>query len=118
MGNRGLRRSILIYLCVLLLSGALHVLTFHKDLFECFAQWFCGAMLLLWALSIRTRVTDRPQLPDRAGRRRRAQRTHDPGDRIRRVASRARSTAAPPDERAGPQCFGGAGSANTPQGRI
>ena len=42
-----------------LLSGALRVLTYHMDFCDGFSSLFCAVLLLLWALTIRTRVTDR-----------------------------------------------------------
>ena len=58
MRLRGLRVSLL-FIGLFAFCGALHVLTFHWDLFECTGQWFCGAWLLLWGWSVHFRVTDR-----------------------------------------------------------
>ena len=54
-----------------LLSEALRVLTYHKDLCESFSQWFCGGLLVLWAMTVRTRITVR-----------RLKRHYDPRDRL------------------------------------
>ncbi len=59
MRNRGLLRSMTIFLGAFALSGALRVLTYHRDLCEGFAQLFCGALLLSWAVTVLARVTDR-----------------------------------------------------------
>ena len=59
MHDRGLRRAMAVFACAFLLCGALRVLTYHRDLCEGFSQWFCGVLLLLWAVTVRSRVTDR-----------------------------------------------------------
>ena len=59
MRNRGLWRTAICFTGAFLLCGALRVLTYHKDLFEGFSPLFCGSLLLFWAVSVRTRVTDR-----------------------------------------------------------
>ena len=58
MGRRGRRMSALIA-GLFLLCGALRVLTYHMDLFDGFSNLFCAVLVLLWALTVRTRVTDR-----------------------------------------------------------
>ena len=59
MRNRGLLRSMAIFLGAFLLCGALRVLTYHRDLCEGFSQLFCATMLLFWSVSVWARVTDR-----------------------------------------------------------
>ena len=59
MGNRGLLRSMVLFAGLFLLCGTLRVLTYHRDLCECFSQLFCAAMLLFWSIRVWNRVTDR-----------------------------------------------------------
>ena len=59
MRNRWLVGTAAVFTGAFLLSGALRVLTYHKDLFESFSQLFCGSLLLLWMMTVRNRVTDR-----------------------------------------------------------
>ena len=59
MRNRGLWRTAICFTGAFLLCGALRVLTYHRDLTQGFSPLFCGSLLLFWAVSVRTRVTDR-----------------------------------------------------------
>ena len=42
-----------------LLCGLLHVLLYGADFAELFSQLYCGAVIAVWGISVRTRVTDR-----------------------------------------------------------
>ena len=59
MRDRGLWRATAVFAGAFLICGVLRVLTYHRDLCEGFSQWFCGVLLLLWAVTVRSRVTDR-----------------------------------------------------------
>lgn len=48
-----------IFAGLFLLCGALRLAVYNRDLFDGFTLLFCGALLLLWAMSVQTRVTDR-----------------------------------------------------------
>ena len=53
-------RKNLCWICAAWLAcGVLHLLLFEIDFANAFVQLFCGAVVLLWAISIRKRVTDR-----------------------------------------------------------
>ena len=51
-------RSIVLILGALMLCGVGHVLLFGVDFLECFPQFFCGVLTLIWAMSVQKRVTD------------------------------------------------------------
>ena len=59
MRDRGLWRAMAVFACVFLAGGVLRVLTYHWSLCAGFSTWFCGGLLLLWAVTVRSRVTDR-----------------------------------------------------------
>ena len=55
---RSARRSAALFIGAALFCMVGHIVLFHVSFFECFPQFFCGAMLVIWAMSVQKRVTD------------------------------------------------------------
>ncbi len=59
MKNHRLLTTALLFVAAFLLCGFLRVTTTNPSVLNGFTFQVCGAMLLVWAMSVRTRVTDR-----------------------------------------------------------
>ena len=53
------RRMAAAFAGLFVLCGVLHILTYRRNFAECFVQWYCAVLLVLWSLSVHIRVTDR-----------------------------------------------------------
>lgn len=56
--SRSSKRNIVLFVAAFLLCGFLHVVFQGVGFTECFSQFYCGGLVLLWALSVQKRVTD------------------------------------------------------------
>lgn len=56
--SRSSKRNIVLFAAAFLLCGFLHVVFQGVGFTECFSQFYCGGLVLLWALSVQKRVTD------------------------------------------------------------
>ena len=59
MKNHRLLTTALLFVAAFLLCGIVRLMITNPTVLNGFALFFCAAMLLLWAMSVRTRVTDR-----------------------------------------------------------
>ena len=53
------KRGILRIAAAFLICGVLNALLYNLDFFDCISQLLCGAVVIMWAVSVSRRVTDR-----------------------------------------------------------
>ena len=52
------KRNVVLFSAAFLLCGVLHVLLYDLDFACCFSSLFCSALTVLWAVTVRKRITD------------------------------------------------------------
>lgn len=56
--TKAAKRNFVLFAAAFFLCGVLRVLFYQTDFTFCFSQIFCSALTLLWAITVRKRVTD------------------------------------------------------------
>jgi hypothetical protein len=56
--TKAVKRNIALYVAAFFLCGVFHVLLYGKDFAFCFSQIFCSVLTILWAVTVRKRITD------------------------------------------------------------
>ena len=56
--TKAARRNIALFAVGFLLCGFIHIALYGQDFAFCIVQLFCGVLTILWAISVRKRVTD------------------------------------------------------------